>query len=427
MIRKLSFSVLVCVLMLAFSVGVIAEKITVWTWYDGTLGASFKQLLQEDFVAKTGIEVELYTAPVADITTKLLLAVIGGDAPDVVMLYSNQVVELGVRGALHNIVGMPELESTFEIMLPGLMRQLSYKSAVFALPGEVNWTWTYYRTDILQEVGAEVPNTWDEMKSLSTKLKARDMDVYYDYQGDVAARSTGRLLPFVFQRGTDIYTEDGTASNLTDPRVVEGFKELVSLFKDYKWPLENPGSTTFVDGATPIQIYQNWYYSVYLRYPQISGKWDIAEIPGTVQSDGTIDRTNTGKMLTWSITSSSKNKEAAAKFLAWAVSPEFTSKFTQLGYDSPEKWRLFFSTRDGLDRSGFPEEHMPMAQAALEKVKMQRSVVGGLVADRYIDFAFTTVVLQNTSPEEALKTAAKDSTDEIQRKIKEFSRFIASL
>lgn len=58
---------------------------------------------------------------------------------------------------------------------------------------------------------------------------------------------------------------------------------------------------------------------------------------------------------------------------------------------------------------------------------MQRSVVGGLVADRYIDFAFTTVVLQNTSPEEALKTAAKDSTDEIQRKIKEFSRFIASL
>lgn len=216
MIRKLSFSVLVCVLMLAFSVGVIAEKITVWTWYDGTLGASFKQLLQEDFVAKTGIEVELYTAPVADITTKLLLAVIGGDAPDVVMLYSNQVVELGVRGALHNIVGMPELESTFEIMLPGLMRQLSYKSAVFALPGEVNWTWTYYRTDILQEVGAEVPNTWDEMKSLSTKLKARDMDVYYDYQGDVAARSTGRLLPFVFQRGTDIYTEDGTASNLTD-------------------------------------------------------------------------------------------------------------------------------------------------------------------------------------------------------------------
>ena len=81
MIRKLSFSVLVCVLMLAFSVGVIAEKITVWTWYDGTLGASFKQLLQEDFVAKTGIDVELYTAPVADITTKLLLAVIGGDAP----------------------------------------------------------------------------------------------------------------------------------------------------------------------------------------------------------------------------------------------------------------------------------------------------------------------------------------------------------
>jgi ABC-type glycerol-3-phosphate transport system substrate-binding protein len=327
--RRFLNSALILALTIALSVGVFAERITVWTWYDGTLGAAFKQLVEQDFEAKTGIEVDLQTVPIADMTTKLLLAVVGGDAPDVVELYSNQVVELGVRGALHNIANMPQLESTFDIMLPGLMRQLSYKSAIFALPGEVNWTWTYYRTDILQEIGAEVPQTWDEMKALSTKLKAREMDVYYDWQGDAISRATGRLLPFVFQRGTDIYTEDGTASNLTDPRVVEGFKELISLFKDYKWPLEDPGYTTFIDGATPIQIYQNWYYSVWERSPQINGKWDIAEIPGTIQKDGTIDRTNTGKMLTWSITSSSKNKDAAAKFLAWAVSPEFTSKFSQ--------------------------------------------------------------------------------------------------
>lgn len=425
--RRFLNSALILALTIALSVGVFAERITVWTWYDGTLGAAFKQLVEQDFEAKTGIEVDLQTVPIADMTTKLLLAVVGGDAPDVVELYSNQVVELGVRGALHNIANMPQLESTFDIMLPGLMRQLSYKSAIFALPGEVNWTWTYYRTDILQEIGAEVPQTWDEMKALSTKLKAREMDVYYDWQGDAISRATGRLLPFVFQRGTDIYTEDGTASNLTDPRVVEGFKELISLFKDYKWPLEDPGYTTFIDGATPIQIYQNWYYSVWERSPQINGKWDIAEIPGTIQKDGTIDRTNTGKMLTWSITSSSKNKDAAAKFLAWAVSPEFTSKFSQMVYDSPEKWRLFFATKDGLDRSGFPAEQMPMAQAALDKVKMQRAVVGGLVADRYIDFAFNTVILQNANPEEALRQAAKDSTDEIQRKLKEFSRLIASL
>lgn len=425
--RKYLILALILTLTLVLSVGAFAEKITVWSWYDGTLGAAFKQLVEEDFEAKTGIEVDLQTVPIADMNTKLLLAVVGGDAPDVVELYSNQVVELGVRGALYNIANMPELQSTFDQMLPGLMRQLSYRDAIFALPGEVNWAWTYYRTDILQEIGAEVPKTWDEMKSLSNKLKAREMEIYYDWQGDTASRSTGRLLPFVFQRGTDIYTEDGQASNLDDPRVIEGFKELIGLFQDYKWPLEDPGYQTFIDGATPIQIYQNWYYSVWERSPQIAGKWEIDEVPGTLQKDGTIDRTNTGKMLTWSITTPSKQKEAAAKFLEWSVSPEFVAKFSKMVYNSPDKWRLFFSSRDGLDQSGFPEEQMHLAKAALDNVKMQRAIVGGYVADRYIDFAFHSVVLQNKDPEEALKSAAKDSTDEIQRKLKEFSRLIATL
>lgn len=422
-------STALCLMLIAIlSLGAFAEKITVWTWYDGVLGQVFKQLVKEDFEAKTGIQVDLQTVPVADMTSKLLLAVVGGDAPDVVELYSNQIVELGVRGALHNLNDMKDLNKVLDQMHPGLMRQLTYKNAVFALPGEANWTWTYYRKDILNEIGAEIPKTWDEMKALSIKLKARNMDVYYDYQGDTASRSTGRFLPFVFQKGTDIYTADGTASNLDNPVVIDAFKEFIALFKEYKWPLEDPGFQTFIDGSTPIQIYQNWYYSVWERAaPQIAGKWEIAEVPGTKQKDGSIDRANTGKMLTWSITASSKKKDAAWKFMQWATSSEFTAKFSKLVYDSPDKWRLFFSTKDGIDKSGFPVEHMDYARKALAACQMQRAIVGGYVADRYIDFAFNSVVLQNANPEDAIKKAAKDSTQEIQRKLKEFSKLIAKL
>ncbi len=58
---------------------------------------------------------------------------------------------------------------------------------------------------------------------------------------------------------------------------------------------------------------------------------------------------------------------------------------------------------------------------------MQTAVVGGTVADRYIAFAFNKVVLQNADPEEAIKQAAKESTMEIQKKLKEFSRYIKNL
>jgi len=425
---KKYFSKAFCILLvLILATGVFAEKITVWVWYDGTLGQILRQMVKEDFEAKTGIQVEFQSAPVADITTKLLLAVIGNDAPDVVELFSNQIVELGVRGALQKINNMPNFNKVLEQMHPGLMRQLTYKNSVFALPGEVNWTWSYYRTDILKEIGAEFPKTWDELKNLSVKLKARNMDIYYDYQGDEAARTTTRFLPFVFQRGTDIYTTDGTASNLDHPLIIEAFKEFISLFKDYKFPLEDPGYQTFTDGSTPIQIYQNWYYSRFYVAPQIEGNWDIAQMPGHKKKDGSIDHTNTGKMLTWAITSSSKKKEAAWKFLEWVVSPQFIGKFSKLALETPSKWHLFFSTRDSIDKSVFPVEQLDVARKALAACKMQRAVVGGYVADRYIDFAFSSVLFQNARPEDALIKAAKDSTQEIQRKLKEFSKYIAKL
>ena len=49
------------------------------------------------------------------------------------------------------------------------------------------------------------------------------------------------------------------------------------------------------------------------------------------------------------------------------------------------------------------------------------------MADRCIDFAFYKVYLEGVDPKEAIMQAAKESTDEIQRKLKEFARFISKI
>ncbi|MFY9450716.1 MAG: extracellular solute-binding protein, partial [Bacillota bacterium] len=107
--QKRRFLIALCIL-LVLSAAAFAEKITLWTWYDGSLGVIFRKLVQEEFVQKTGIEVEILTVPIADIVNKLLLAYIGGDAPDVVELYTNQVVDLGVRGALMDLTQFPDYQ-----------------------------------------------------------------------------------------------------------------------------------------------------------------------------------------------------------------------------------------------------------------------------------------------------------------------------
>ena len=68
-----------------------AEKLVVWTWYGAELGQVFQELVKTDFTAKTGIEVEIEVVPIDGIMNKLLLSFIGGDAPDIVELYSTKL------------------------------------------------------------------------------------------------------------------------------------------------------------------------------------------------------------------------------------------------------------------------------------------------------------------------------------------------
>ncbi|HOA91263.1 MAG: ABC transporter substrate-binding protein [Bacillota bacterium] len=420
---------LLCLILASFLVtAVSAQKITVWTWYDAGLGQILRDLVKNEFTPRTGIEVEIVTVPIGDMTNKLLLAYLGGDAPDVVELYSNTVVDLGIRGALLNLNTFPDVNEVKADFNPMLLPALQYKSALYAIPGEVNWTWTYYRADILSDIGVEAPVTWDDVKELSIKLKAREMDIYYYYQGDPSALIVGKYLPFSFQRGTDIYSADGTASTLDSPENIEAFKELTSLHTDYKLPLEDTIYTTFVNGKTPVQILQNWYYHAFeVTAPHLAGMWNISLFPGTKQRDGSIDHTNTGKMLVWSIVSSSKQKEAAWEFVKFINSSETTVKWMNRAYESNDKARLFFSNMNSIEHAVFPEEHIALAITALETCRMQTAVIGGNIANRYVDFAFNKVVLQGDDPEAAIKQAAKESTLEIQKKLKEFDRFIKDL
>jgi ABC-type glycerol-3-phosphate transport system substrate-binding protein len=179
------------------------------------------------------------------------------------------------------------------------------------------------------------------------------MDTYYAYNG--VNPEVGKLLPFVFQRNTDIYNEDGTASTLDSPECIAAFKELTDLHIKYKFPIEDPTYTTFADGRTPIQIAQNWYYPGFEQTsPQLKGKWDLALFPGSKQKDGTINRINTGKSLVWSIVSTTKKKEAAWKLIQYLSSDEFTQRFANSVYDRL-KVRLFYSNNKYLVKAPFPK------------------------------------------------------------------------
>lgn len=118
------FMVLLLTVLLSVSV-VAAKEIVLWHWYDGALGQIFRDMIKSDFTAKTGINVNVLSVPIQDINNKLIMAHIGGEAPDLVELYTNQVVELGVRGALYNLNERKDIDIALKEIYPQFLPQLS--------------------------------------------------------------------------------------------------------------------------------------------------------------------------------------------------------------------------------------------------------------------------------------------------------------
>lgn len=401
-----------------------AKEITLWTFYGGVLGQVFTEIVKEDFVAKTGINVIIRTVPEDDSHfNNFLLSYIGGNAPDVVELYSHHAGELGMRQTLTDLNSIKGSDAVFAKMAPALLESVKYGQGIFAVPSEVNWGQMYYRSDILSDLGIECPKTWGELGQVNIKLRANGKSSYYEFQGD--NEDAYLYYPLVWQRGSDIYNEEKNASNLASSEAVAAFIEFTSLYTKYGLTQETPIFTTFASGEIPICILQNWYFSVIERTaPQINGKWSISQCPGTLRPDGTLDHTNTGKLLVWGIPESSKNKKEAWEFLTYLSSKEFLTKFMTRVYSSSEKWRLVFSSHEVLAQSPFPDEIKPILDACLKNCRLKAVVPGGYIADRYVSFAYNKVVIGGEDPEKSIKQAANESTTEIRKKTKEFSRFL---
>ena len=412
---------------LLLSLVTFASEITMWTWYGGVLGNIFTEIIREDFTAKTGIKVQIRTVPEDDSHfNNFLLAYIGGNPPDIVEIYSHHAGELGMRQALTDLSTLSGCETIFKRIPPKLLESVKFSQGVFAIPSEVNWGQMYYRQDILQNIGVEVPKTWLELGQVNSKLRASGKNSYYEFQGDNQAAYL--FYPLVWQRGIDIYNQEGNASNLGTKEAEAAFIELTDLYTKHGLVLETPILTTFPSGEIPICILQNWHYSVIERSaPQIAGKWAVAEIPGSLSKNGKLDHTNTGKLLTWGIPESSKKKKEAWELIKFLSSRDFLVKFMDKVYQSPEKWRLVFSSYEVIASAPFPEEVKPILDACLVNCKLKKVVPGGYITDRYIAFAFNKVVIGKEDPKKVLKDAASESTHEIQKKIREFARFLEKL
>ncbi|AOZ94609.1 ABC transporter substrate-binding protein [Paenibacillus crassostreae] len=410
-------------------IGNVAEgkekrTVTVWIGSGRDQANTIKSMIDESFTSESGISVNLKLVQM----NTLLSATLAGQGPDVAMQITNDIpVNYAMRNATTDLSKFNDFEDVAERFRTSALVPYTYNEGVYALPETQTFNMLFYRKDILKELELDVPQTWDDVQNLLAVLNKNHMEfglplvLVPSYPGEnIAPNSVYAML--LMQSGGSFYREGGKASDLDSRKGTESFKQWTEFYTDYKLEKEYDFANRFRTGQMPVAIAD---YTVYNQLsvfaPEIRGMWGFVPVPGTLQSDGTINRVVPSGGNGVIMMEAAEDKEAAWEFMKW-----WTSEETQVQFGREMEGLMGAAARyptantNALDQLPWPVSDYQNLKAQFEWVQGIPEVPGGYFTGRHLLNAFYKVVNNKVEPREALMDYTQYIQDEIRTKRKEF-------
>ncbi len=420
------------------SIGVTAEEseetvvLEVWIARGTEWGEILNELIESEFTPSTGIYVNLSVMPSSQLSSSgvnvLMLSINAGTAPDVAISVDyNSPSEFAFRGAAVDLTQFDDFEEVAGWFYDSALIPYTYQGGVYAIPETIDFTVMFYRKDLIEELGIELPDTWDELyEDVLPVLYENSMTFSLPVDTSVSSSSPSGLRGFtmlLLQNGGTYYSEDGKSSALDSAEAYQAFVQWTNLYSQYDVDEESSLFSRMRTGQTPLGIGS---YSDYITFltsaPELYGRWGIALVPGILQEDGTIDRT-TGTMSSTAnmILSQSEHQEEAWEFLKWWMSEETQTSFgRQLEATIGESARWNTANKEAFYNLPWSSADVAIIQETLDNAQEQYIVPGGYFTSRHLVNAWNSVVVNAENARDVLEQAVKDINKELQNKIEEF-------
>ena len=402
------------------------EAITVWIGTGRDQAQVLKSLIDETFTPETGINVNLQLVQM-DV---LLPATLANQGPDVAMQVGNEIpVNYAMRNAVVDLSQFPDYEEVEPRFRESAVLPYRFDDGVYGLPEQQMFSMLFYRKDIMEELGIDIPETWDEFLTIIPELQKNHMDVALPLLQDPQnPGEVQNLIPnqtftmMLYQEDGELYKNEAKASGLDSDISMEAFKKWTNLYTNYKLPLKFDFPNRFRTGEMPIGIDDYTFYNhLSVSAPEIRGLWEFVPIPGTVQDDGTIRRDVGSSGTAAIIMEKAKDKEASWEFLKW-----WTSKDVQVRFGREMEGLMGAAARyptaniEALEDLPWPIKDYQRLEEQWQWVQGVPEVPGGYFTGRHLDNAFREVVNEGTNPREALNDYIIYINDEIRLKRNEF-------
>lgn len=379
-----------------------------------------KQLIDDSFTVEHGIPVNLQIVQGGT----LLPAVVAGIGPDVALyLGGGEPVNFASRNAAVDLTQFEDFEKVASAFSPSALVPYSFEDGVYALPETQTFPVMFYRTDILDELGIEVPNTWTEMIETLPVIQKNNLEFGIPVS-NTAAPEIGMMSfwMFLYQAEGEVYSHRGAKSALDQEAAIQAFDTWTSLFLNYKLPQDYDFANRFRIGEMPIGIadYQT-YNTLSVFAPEIRGLWAMAPVPGREQANGTIDRAVGGWGQNSMMLDDSVMQDEAWTFMKWWTSADVQEEFGRemeslLGAAA----RYPTANMEAMSKLPWPVDDFNTLTEQWSFVRGTPEVPGGYYTSRHLNNAFRTVVYNGDNPRETILDYVRDIDDELTGKRIEF-------
>ena len=134
-------------------------------------------LIKESFTAEKGIKVDLKI-----VSNSLINGLLSGDYPDLQLHLSRTApVDYGMRKALADLTQFEDYKEVLSRFQDGADTPYWHNGSLYAIPDTQSFFIMFYRTDVFEELGLEVPTNWDEFLECATTIQRYNMAVYVPY------------------------------------------------------------------------------------------------------------------------------------------------------------------------------------------------------------------------------------------------------
>lgn len=395
-----------------------------------------QRMIDSDFTEKTGIQVDLSIMPDPN---KLVLANAAGEAPDVAMAVNYALpYELAIRNALVDMTKFPDYQEVLSRFPAGMLVPSTVDGGIYSMP-ETFYFWVlYYRTDILEKLGLEVPQTMEEVEAMLPDLKNRGLDFFYPTAGTTGQRTLAMTTPLIFQNGGTLYNNDGIATtSINDEKAMEALTELTDLFTIYNIPTEITNFYQhFRNGDIPIGVGDYFVYNMLINAaPEIENSWEIALVPGIKDASGQIHRETAGGAesgIIFKAEDDAKNivktdgtemdrEEASWEFLKWWMDTETQVEFgstLQTTYGKEFIWNS--ANKEALAQLPWKSDAKEVILQQMDWIVEAPRIPGTYMLERELSNAYVAVANSGENLRTSIDAAVKNINRETQRKLEEF-------